>query len=148
MKLEKIKEFVEYAKNTGVVELKYENGDEKISVKLADTNPVVVQSTQSFTPQGVAPQPTVNGSPKSTQAPGLKEITSPFVGTFYRSSSPDTDPYVKPGDRVTKGQALCIVEAMKIMNEIESEIEGEIVEICAETETYVEFGQVLFKVKP
>ena len=147
-KKKKIKEFVEYAKNTGVVELKYENGDEKISVKLADTNPVVVQSTQSFTPQGIAPQTTVSDTPKSTQASGLKEITSPFVGTFYRSSSPDTDPYVKPGDRVTKGQALCIVEAMKIMNEIESEIEGEIVEICAENETYVEFGQVLFKVKP
>lgn len=148
MKIDKIKEFVEYAKSSGVVELKYESGDEKISVKLADTNPLYVQSAApSF--QAAPPASVMGGeAPKAASQSGLKEITSPFVGTFYRSSSPDSDPYVKPGDRVSKGQALCIVEAMKIMNEIESEFDGEIVEICAENETYVEFGQVLFKVKP
>lgn len=151
MKLDKVKEFVEYAKEAGVIELKYENGDEKISVKLADENPVVVQAaptamtmaTPSAMPMGASKQ-----EASSASQSGLVEITSPFVGTFYRSSSPDTDPYVKPGDRVSKGQALCIVEAMKIMNEIESEADGEIVEICVENETYVEFGQVLFRVKP
>lgn len=149
MKLDKIKEFVEYAKSSGVVELKYENGDEKIAVKLADTNPVVVQSAAPAFQAAPAAQTMTEGAPKAAaNTAGLKEITSPFVGTFYRSSSPDTDPYVKPGDRVSKGQALCIVEAMKIMNEIESEFDGEIVEICAENETYVEFGQVLFRVKP
>lgn len=150
MKLDKIKEFVEYAKSSGVVELKYENGDEKIAVKLADTNPVVVQSAAPAFHAAAAPVAMTEGASKaaSSNSAGLKEITSPFVGTFYRSSSPDSDPYVKPGDRVSKGQALCIVEAMKIMNEIESEFDGEIVEICAENETYVEFGQVLFKVKP
>jgi acetyl-CoA carboxylase biotin carboxyl carrier protein len=70
------------------------------------------------------------------------------VGTFYSSPSPETSPYVKKGDRVRKGQVLCIVEAMKIMNEIESEFSGEIVEICVENENYVEYGQVLFRIKP
>lgn len=148
MKLDKVKEFVEYAKSAGVAELKYENGDEKISVKLASDAPVYMAAGA---PSVAAPAPQAQtASSKSSEAKnsGLLEVTSPFVGTFYRSSSPDADPYVKPGDRVSAGQALCIVEAMKIMNEIESEVSGEIVEICVENETYVEFGQVLFRVKP
>lgn len=146
MKMDKIKEFVEYAKSSGVVELKYESGDEKISVKLADTNQVFVQPSMQMPNMASAISSSAPAAKSSSD--GYKEITSPFVGTFYRSSSPESDPYVKPGDRVSKGQALCIVEAMKIMNEIESEFDGEIVEICVENETYVEFGQVLFKVKP
>ncbi|MCF8058202.1 MAG: acetyl-CoA carboxylase biotin carboxyl carrier protein [Bacteriovoracaceae bacterium] len=148
MKLDKIKEFVEYAKSAGVSELKYESGDEKISVKLTGDSPVYFQpQTQA---QAVNPFTGASdtSSKQSSKNSGLIEVTSPFVGTFYRSSSPDTDPYVKAGDRVSKGQAMCIVEAMKIMNEIESEADGEIVEICVENETYVEFGQVLFRLKP
>lgn len=148
MKLDKVKEFVDYAKEAGVIELKYENGDEKISVKLSDPNPVVVQSAPAMAMPAQAPMGATKTEATSESQSGLVEITSPFVGTFYRSSSPESDPYVKPGDRVSKGQALCIVEAMKIMNEIESEADGEIVEICVENETYVEFGQVLFRVKP
>ncbi len=151
MKLDKVKDFVEYAKEAGVLELKYENGDEKISVRLADPNPVFVQSAPAMANASMAApassMSTSKGQSTASQE-GLIEITSPFVGTFYRSSSPDSDPYVKPGQRVSKGQPLCIVEAMKIMNEIESEADGEIVEICVENETYVEFGQVLFRVKP
>ena len=77
----------------------------------------------------------------------FKIVKSPMVGTFYASSSPDKDPYVKIGDRVHKGQVLCIVEAMKLMNEIESEFDGEIVEICANNEDVVEYGTPLFKIK-
>ena len=77
----------------------------------------------------------------------LKIIKSPMVGTFYASSSPDKDPYVKVGDRVKKGQVVCIVEAMKLMNEIESEFDGEIVEICVNNEDVVEYGKPLFKIK-
>jgi acetyl-CoA carboxylase biotin carboxyl carrier protein len=75
-------------------------------------------------------------------------VTSPIVGTFYRSASPDTDPYVEEGDIVKKGQVLCIVEAMKLMNEIEAEADGKIVKILVESMTPVEFGQPLYLIDP
>ncbi len=79
---------------------------------------------------------------------GMVTITSPIVGTFYRSPSPDADPYVEEGDMVKKGQVLCIVEAMKLMNEIESETDGRIVKILAESTKPVEYGHALFLVDP
>lgn len=77
----------------------------------------------------------------------LKTITSPMVGTFYAKASPSSNPFVKVGDRVKKGDVLCIIEAMKLMNEIESDIDGEIVEVCCKEEELVEYGTVLFKIK-
>ena len=79
---------------------------------------------------------------------GLAEITSPMVGTFYRSPAPDAPPYVEPGDRVQKAQTLCILEAMKLMNELEAEVSGTIREICVDNAEPVEFGQVLFRIDP
>ncbi len=79
---------------------------------------------------------------------GMITIASPIVGTFYRSPSPDADPYVEEGDYVKKGQVLCIVEAMKLMNEIESEVEGRVTKILAESTKPVEYGQALFLVDP
>jgi acetyl-CoA carboxylase biotin carboxyl carrier protein len=79
---------------------------------------------------------------------GLVTITSPIVGTFYRSPSPDADPYVEEGDTVKKGQVLCIVEAMKLMNEIESEVDGRLVKILVESAKPVEYGQPLFLIEP
>lgn len=76
-----------------------------------------------------------------------KIVKSPMVGTFYESSSPDAEAFVKVGDKVQKGQVLCIVEAMKLMNEIESEFDGEIVEVCVKNEEVVEYGMPLFKIK-
>ena len=81
-------------------------------------------------------------------APALKEIKSPMVGTFYKSPEPGADPYVKVGARVTPGQTVCIIEAMKIMNEIESEIAGVVREMLVDDAQPVEFGQVLFRVDP
>jgi len=78
----------------------------------------------------------------------LQEIRSPMVGTFYRAPAPDTDPYVREGDRVSVGQTVCIIEMMKIMNPIESTVEGEIARIVAEDGQYVEYNQVLFLVRP
>ena len=75
------------------------------------------------------------------------EIKSPMVGTFYSKSSPKSEPFVKVGDKVKKGQVVCIVEAMKLMNEIEAECDGEIVEVCKKDEDMVEYGTVLFKIK-
>ncbi|MEL6327126.1 MAG: acetyl-CoA carboxylase biotin carboxyl carrier protein [Cyanobacteria bacterium J06626_23] len=78
----------------------------------------------------------------------LQEITSPMVGTFYRAPAPDEPPFVSEGDRVQSGQTVCIIEAMKLMNEIEAEISGEVVEILVDNAEPVEFGQPLMRVKP
>jgi acetyl-CoA carboxylase biotin carboxyl carrier protein len=78
---------------------------------------------------------------------GAHILTSPIVGTYYRSSSPEAEPYASVGDRVKKGQVLCIVEAMKLMNEIEAEVSGTVVEVYAQNGKPVEFGQKLFRIK-
>ena len=82
-----------------------------------------------------------------TKEENYKIVKSPMVGTFYASTSPEKEPFVKIGDKVHKGQVLCVVEAMKLMNEIESEYDGEIVEICVKNEDMVEYGTSLFKIK-
>jgi acetyl-CoA carboxylase biotin carboxyl carrier protein len=87
-------------------------------------------------------------APRPAAAPALKEIKSPMVGTYYKAPEPGAEPYVKVGSRVTPGQTVCIIEAMKIMNEIEAEIAGVIREVCVEDAQPVEFGQVLFRVDP
>jgi acetyl-CoA carboxylase biotin carboxyl carrier protein len=91
----------------------------------------------------IAPPP-----PASSASDRLLEITSPMVGTFYRSPAPDEAPFVEVGDRIRPSQTVCIIEAMKLMNELESEISGEIVEILAQNGEPVEYGQVLIRVKP
>jgi len=93
-------------------------------------------------PAGAAPDPEPSGLPAGTE-----EITSPMVGTFYTASAPDADAFVKVGDRVSADTTVCIVEAMKVMNEIQAEIAGEIVEILVENGTAVQFGEPLFRVK-
>ncbi len=95
-------------------------------------------------PAGVAG----GGGAAEAAATRLVEVKSPMVGTFYRAPEPGADPYVKPGSRVTSGQTLCIIEAMKIMNELESEVSGVVREILVEDAQPVEFGQVLFRVDP
>ena len=87
-------------------------------------------------------------APATAQASALKEIRSPMVGTFYRAPEAGAEPYVTTGTRVTPGQTVCIIEAMKIMNEIEAEIAGVVREVCVEDAQPVEFGQVLYKVDP
>ena len=145
MNSKKIKEFIELAKKSGVTELKYESEGEKYFVSFQVANsPQVLSNAPVLKSDRLQGEQTL----KEKKDPSLKEITSPFVGTFYRSASPDADPYAKLGDKVSNGTVLCIVEAMKIMNEIESDVSGEIVEICVENETFVEFGQVLFRVRP
>ena len=152
MDLEKLEKFVQFAKDSGVSELKYESEKEKFSVTLP-----IGSNVQQFVgvPHQVSnqvPSPTKGVGDTGKNDANLKdenviEITSPFVGTFYRSPSPEAGAFVKPGDKVTPGKVLCIVEAMKIMNEIESDVSGEVLEVCVENENYVEFGQVLFKLK-
>lgn len=118
------------------------------------------QPAQQPMPQQAPPQQPVQASSQSqesepaTPAEGdidesqYVRISSPMIGTFYRSPSPDKDPYVKVGDHVEKGQVVCVVEAMKLFNEIESEVSGKIVKIVAENAAPVEYDQTLFLVDP
>lgn len=96
------------------------------------------------------PPPAAEAEPREVPRPAaaLKEIKSPMVGTFYRAPEPGAEPYVKVGSRITSGQTVCIIEAMKIMNEIEAEITGVVREVCVDDAQPVEFGQVLFRVDP
>jgi acetyl-CoA carboxylase biotin carboxyl carrier protein len=115
------------------------------------TGPVVVTSAA---PVAAVPASAPGGPGGAAAAhaapagPALLEIKSPMVGTFYKSPEPGAEPYVKNGTRVAPGQVVCIIEAMKIMNEIESEVQGVIREVCVENAQPVEFGQVLFRVDP
>jgi acetyl-CoA carboxylase biotin carboxyl carrier protein len=97
-------------------------------------------------PEAAPSENPTSGGPEPQS--NLVEVTSPMVGTFYRSPAPDAPPYVEIGDRVQKGQTLCILEAMKLMNELEAEVSGIVREICVENADPVEFGQVLFRIDP
>ena len=96
-------------------------------------------------PEGDAAEETPDSSDRDS---GLVPIDSPMVGTFYASPSPDSPPFVRQGDRVNKGQVVCIIEAMKLLNEIESEVGGTVVRVAVENAQAVEFGQALFMVEP
>jgi acetyl-CoA carboxylase biotin carboxyl carrier protein len=135
-------------RNLSVFELETEGFKIKIVRNVAPLAPVTVL-------QPSAPAPSAAGeasSPAPASAPELDKafqvVTSPMVGTFYRAPDPTAPPFVDIGDPVKKGQTLCIVEAMKLMNEIESDVDGTIVEIFAENAKPVEFGQKLFAIKP
>lgn len=143
MDLKKLKEFIKLAKEEGVTELEYEKGEEKYFVSLAPTH----HKELNFSHTMAHAQPMATKEKVAKPNDGLYEITSPFVGTFYAKASPDSTPYIKVGDRIKASQILCIVEAMKIMNEIESDVSGEIVEVCVDNENYVEYGQTLFKIR-
>ena len=105
--------------------------------------PAAVAPAAPATSAGAAP-----AAPSPAPPSALLEIKSPMVGTFYKAPEPGAEPYVKVGTRVTPGQVVCIIEAMKIMNEIEAEVQGTIREVCVENAQPVEFGQVLFRVDP
>ena len=112
-------------------------------------NDRVVRLERNPAPQTAAPVQTVQVGdvPQSAANEDLIEISSPMVGVFYAAPAEDADPYVQVGDRVKKGQTLCIVEAMKLMNEILAETDGQIVEICAQNGQVVDFGCPLFRIK-
>ena len=151
MNLETLKQIVKVAKDEGVAELKVEAKDFKVSVSFASgAAPVVHHHPQPVVhhPAPVAPASVPVTSKNTSSDAGLHVIKSPFVGTFYGAPSPGKPVYAKVGDKVKVGQPLCVLEAMKIMNEIDADINGEIVEVCVENESLVEYGQPLFKIKP
>jgi len=159
---EDLNRLIEKISTSDIQEFSLEGEDFKLEIKrnLFDQNQVSnnLVSNTSFDKQTITTQKTINDNipvvnePEVPQVapPGrsdLTEITSPMVGTFYRAAAPGEDPFVEVGNNVKVGQTICILEAMKLMNEIESEFNAEIVEILVENGTPVEFGQVLMRVK-
>ena len=153
---------IEKISTSDIQEFSLEGEDFKLEIKrnVFDHNQVInnLVSNTSSDKQTIANQKTINDNipvvnePEAPQVapPGrsdLTEITSPMVGTFYRAAAPGEEPFVEVGNNVKVGQTICILEAMKLMNEIESEFNAEIVEILVENGTPVEFGQVLMRVK-
>jgi len=150
MDLNTLKQIVKVAKDEGVAELKVDTKDFKIEVRFSTGTTAPIHHTQSVNPVAHTSIAAVS-APANTTVPNAEKfhvIKSPFVGTFYASPGPGKSVYTKVGEKVKVGQALCVLEAMKIMNEIDADINGEIIEICVENESLVEFGQPLFKIKP
>jgi acetyl-CoA carboxylase biotin carboxyl carrier protein len=152
MDYDKIRELVRLVEESGITELELSNRGETIRIAKG-TAGVAASPGMSAPPPPMTPAAPVSPA-APTEAPpspsriataeGLREIASPMVGTFYRSPSPEADPFVRVGDRVAKGDVICILEAMKMMNEIESEYDGVIREILIENAQPVEYGQPLF----
>jgi acetyl-CoA carboxylase biotin carboxyl carrier protein len=140
--LDQLRELIRILDESNLTEIEVEHGDDRIRIG-RDPAPAATQS--------LAPPSSANATnPAETPAPldddGIY-VTSPFVGTFYRAASPDADPFVEIGDLIAPGQVLCIVEAMKLMNEIEAEATGTIVEILIEDGKPVEYGDRLFRIE-
>ena len=155
MKTSEIRDLIDFISKSGLNEVNIETKELKLSVK-REPDQKVFKSTPAPAAAQVAPQLTAAAvsatQPKAAEAPasGKKtvEIKSPMIGTFYRSGNPDTPPFVSVGDKITKGQPVCIIEAMKLFNEIESEVSGTIVKVMVENASPVEYDQVLFVVEP
>ena len=151
MDYKEIKEIVIDMGESKIDELKIEFPDgTKISMKKNDQK--VVYKAEPEVHEVVIPQTStvstiVNADSENKVEENYKEIKAPMVGTFYSKSSPTAKPFVSVGDKVKKGDVVCIIEAMKLMNEIESEFDGEIVEICKKDEDMCEYGECLFKIK-
>ena len=159
---EDLNRLIEKISTSDIQEFSLEGEDFKLEIKrnLFDQNQVTnnLVSNTTFDRQLITNQKSINDNasivnePETTQVapPGLSDltdVTSPMVGTFYRAAAPGEDPFVEVGNNIKVGQTICILEAMKLMNEIESEFNAEIVEILVENGTPVEFGQVLMRVK-
>jgi acetyl-CoA carboxylase biotin carboxyl carrier protein len=145
-----IQELIDLLRRNNLTELEFERQGIRIRVR----HELAVRPLAALAQESVPtpPQPPVHSASTATSvsdaSTGFVTVTSPIVGTFYRSPSPDADPYVEEGESVKKGQVLCIVEAMKLMNEIESEVDGRLVKILVENTKSVEYGQALFLIDP
>lgn len=149
MDLKDIKSLIQLLEETGLSEIEIEEHGRRVRVRKEPGHSTTMAVTS--VPQIQQGSPVLAELPPALEAAHGKEhvveIHSPIVGTFYKSHQQGADPYVKVGDVVKKGQILCIVEAMKLMNEIESDHDGTIAEICVEDKSSVEFGQPLFKIE-
>jgi acetyl-CoA carboxylase biotin carboxyl carrier protein len=149
--LKQLKSLLKTLEEGGATEFEYQDEKYRIRVALASSVAASVPQTFALPAQSASP-PAAAALPAAAAAatdadPNIAFVTSPFVGTFYRSPAPDANPFVEVGASVKPGQTLCIVEAMKLMNEIEVEFSGTLLECLVENGTSVEFGQKLFKLR-
>jgi acetyl-CoA carboxylase biotin carboxyl carrier protein len=156
MKTTEIRDLIDFIAQSGLNEVDIETKELKLHVKrepdqkvLKSSAPVMAAPVAVAAP-AVAPiaAPPVAAPKPASVGKNTVDIKSPMIGTFYRSSNPDSPPFVSVGDKITKGQVVCIIEAMKLFNEIESEISGTIVKASIENSTPVEYDQILFVVEP
>ena len=160
MNFKQIQQLIKFVARTGVSEVNIENSNIKINIKGNNKDsdlPQVIQQPIIAQPQIPVQQPPVEPKPVQNETSdnitepensNLITVKSPIIGTFYRKPSPDKDNFVEVGDSVSVGQALCIIEAMKLFNDIESEVSGKIVKILVDDSSPVEFDQPLFLVDP
>lgn len=160
MTIKEIQELIRFVSKSGVSEVEIEQKDFKITIKAENQSreerQVFIQAAQPLAPAPVAaalpqaaPAPAAPATPAATSSESnYLTIKSPMIGTFYRSAGPDKEPFVSVGDTVSPGKAVCIIEAMKLFNEIESEIGGKIVKVLVDDASPVEYDQPLFLVDP
>lgn len=161
MKTTEIRDLIDFISKSGLNEVDIETKELKLHVKrepdqkVFKSTPVVapiapVAAATPVTAQAASQAPATKAAPPAEASSGKKtvDIKSPMIGTFYRTANPDSPPFVSVGDKVTKGQTVCIIEAMKLFNEIESEVSGTIIKVMVENATPVEYDQVLFVVEP
>jgi len=151
MNQKELKELIEFLIEKDIAEFELERGDVKVKIKRAEARVFAMPAAVPLAE--VAAKPVVAGtsapaSPKEAAPEQLHIVKSPIVGTFYEAPSPGAPPFVKPGDKVEVGQVLCIVEAMKLLNEIESDVAGEVVKKLASNGQPIEYGQELFTIRP
>ncbi len=156
LELQEIKRLIEMIERSPITEFELVDKDLRIriskngkeSAPTAHAAVLPVPAVPVAAPvNGATPAAPVAAAPAPAKSVTLHEVKSPMVGTMYRAPAPDADPYVRVGDMVEPGKVLCIVEAMKLMNELECEVSGRIVEICVENAQPVEFGQVMFRIE-
>ena len=155
MNIKEIQQLIKFVAKSGVSEVKIESKDLKLSVKTGKTPSIVQSDPQVVYSAPVHNEPVVelqneenNEAISSKEDEGLITIKSPIIGTFYRKPSPDKPNFIEVGDSISEGSVLCVVEAMKLFNEIESECSGKIVKILVDDASPVEFDQPLFLVDP
>ena len=147
MNLKEIKEIINLMNEHNLSEIEIEKGDQKIKLRKSSLtgSEVVIEKTSLPLPQAQTVEPKAEPEVDTHK---FIEIKAPIVGTFYRTPSPDADAFVEVGQEIEIGQVVCIIEAMKLMNEIKSEVKGKVVDILAENADPVEFGQILFLIEP
>ena len=156
MKLKEIQNLIKFVAKSGANEVSLEMDDVKITIKTSSESPPIVVQEPIVVPQQTVPSTTMPAADTTDLSPvspvdvesKLITITSPIIGTFYRKPSPDKPTFVEVGDTITEGTVLCVIEAMKLFNDIESEISGKIVKVLVDDSSPVEFDQPLFLVDP
>lgn len=150
--LKRIKQLIEIMKENGLVEIEIKHDEDKIVLKRAQPQQVFSGMPMMIPESGAALAGSggagAAGQPAASPQEDLVEITSPIVGTFYATPSPDSEPYVEVGSTVNSHTVVCIIEAMKVMNEIKAEVDGTVAEVLVTNGQAVEYGQVLFRVRP